>query len=181
MEILIGQIPEAIYFSLFMIFTKDLKEKRLLYTALMIIDYLLIMTFIKYNIWIQVLYTFTSFITLKVLYKEKAQITDVFTFTIASIILILISFLCGILYINHVFDYIACAVINRIILLIFVLAFRKKLPKIQTLYKKLWNRNDKVEKKIKSTTFRSINVVIFNMIFYIIHLGMIYAIYFNGK
>ena len=29
MELFLGQIPEAIYFALFMIFTKNLKEKRL--------------------------------------------------------------------------------------------------------------------------------------------------------
>lgn len=37
--LLVAQIPEAIYFSLFMIYTKRLKEKRLLYTALMVIAY----------------------------------------------------------------------------------------------------------------------------------------------
>lgn len=31
LEIFLGQIPEAIYFTLFMIFAKDLKEKRILY------------------------------------------------------------------------------------------------------------------------------------------------------
>ena len=29
-QLLLGQIPEAIYFALFMIFTKQLKEKRII-------------------------------------------------------------------------------------------------------------------------------------------------------
>ena len=89
LEIFLGQIPEAIYFALFMIFAKDLKEKRILYILLMVIEYLLLKHFIKYNIWFQILYTIMQFVILKVLYKEKSQITDIFTFTIASIILIL--------------------------------------------------------------------------------------------
>lgn len=38
LEIFLGQIPEAIYFALFMIFAKDLKEKRILYILLMVWD-----------------------------------------------------------------------------------------------------------------------------------------------
>ena len=93
LEIFLGQIPEAICFALFMIFAKDLKEKRILYILLMVIEYLLLKHFIKYNIWFQILYTIMQFVILKVLYKEKSQITDIFTFTISSIILIIISFI----------------------------------------------------------------------------------------
>ena len=95
LEILLGRIPEAIYFALFMIFTKQLKEKRILYITLMVIEYLLLKYFIEYNIWFQIAYTIIQYILLKILYKEKAQITDIFTFTIASGILILF---CMILY-----------------------------------------------------------------------------------
>ena len=50
LELLLGQIPEAIYFALFMIFTKELKTKRILYTILMVIEYVLLKFFIEYNI-----------------------------------------------------------------------------------------------------------------------------------
>lgn len=100
LEIFLGQIPEAIYFALFMIFAKDLKEKRILYILLMVIEYLLLKHFIKYNIWFQILYTIMQFVILKVLYKEKSQITDIFTFTIASIILVLCCFIPSLLFIS---------------------------------------------------------------------------------
>ena len=48
-ELLLGQIPEAIHFALFMIFTKQLKEKRVLFVLLMIIEYLLLKSFIKFS------------------------------------------------------------------------------------------------------------------------------------
>lgn len=91
MELLLGQIPEAIYFALFMIFTKQLKEKRILYILLMIGEYLILKLFFKFNIYFQVSYTVFTYIILKLLYREKSQITDVFTFTISSIVLIIIS------------------------------------------------------------------------------------------
>lgn len=180
LEIFLGQIPEAIYFALFMIFAKDLKEKRILYILLMVIEYLLLKHFIKYNIWFQILYTIMQFVILKVLYKEKSQITDIFTFTIASIILVLCCFIPSLLFISNMNNYtiyLIYVVITRILMFGFLFIFKNKLNNIQKVYKKLWNRNDKINKKIKSTTFRSLNIVVFNIIFYVIHLGMIYTIF----
>lgn len=177
LELFLGQIPEAIYFALFMIFTKQLKEKRILFVLLMVIEYLLLKTLIKFNIWFQIAYTICTFIILKILYKEKSQITDIFTFALSSLILIIVSAI----------SFIVCnenmtvgAVVNRTILIIFLIVFYDSLPNIQKSYKKLWNRNDKEKKKIKSATFRSLNVVMFNLMFYIINIGMIYAIYYNN-
>ena len=174
LQLFLGQIPEAIYFALFMIFTKQLKEKRVLFVVLMVAEYLLLKFFIKFNIWFQIAYTAFTYIILKVLYKQKAQITDVFTFTIGSIILILVSAISFGIFRP---DMIVGAIINRVILIIFFIFLYDKLPYIQKIYKKLWNRNDKTKNKIKATTFRSLNLVIFNFIFYIINLGMIYAIF----
>lgn len=55
LEILLGQIPEAVYFSLFLIFTKEIKEKRILFTSLMIIEYLLLLYVFPYSIWSHIL------------------------------------------------------------------------------------------------------------------------------
>lgn len=180
LELLLGQIPEAIYFALFMILTKQLKSKRCLYVILMIIEYLLLKQFIQFDMWFQIAYTIIQFIILKVLYKEKAQVTDIFTFAIASIILILS---CAVLYFiiwATINNYIVYVILNRILLVLFLLVCRNKLPKIQKLYKRLWNRNDKIKTKMKSTTFRALNVVISNVMFYIINLGMAFMLIQNG-
>lgn len=173
LEILIGQIPEAIYFALFLIFTKQLKEKRILFTIVMILEYLLAMNISKFSINAHVFYTLLVFITLKVIYKDKAQITDVFTFGISSIVLIGISAISFVLCMPNTLLVI---IMSRIILFTIVFLLRNKLMKIQELYKKLWNRNNNGKTKMKSTTFRSLNVVVFNFMFYIINLGMIYAL-----
>ena len=180
LELLLGQIPEAIYFALFMIFTKELKSKRFLYIVLMIAEYLLLKHFIEFSIWFQIAYTIIQFIILKILYKEKAQITDIFTFTIASIVLMLFCISLYFIVWKTVNNYMVYVILNRICIFLFLIIFRKKLPKIQKLYKKLWNRNDTANKKMKSTTFRALNLVVFNIMFYIINVCMIFIIYQNG-
>lgn len=172
-ELLLGQIPEAVYFALFLIFTKELKTKRILFTILMIVEYLLLKSFIHFDMWFQIGYVIMIFLTLKVLYKDKAQITDVFTFGIASIILIILS---AISFLIFGPDMKLVTITNRILLILFLVLTRKLLPNIQDLYNKLWNRNDTISKKMKSTTFRALNAVVFNLMFVVINLGMLYAL-----
>ena len=84
LELFAGQILEAIYFALFMIFVKNLKEKRVLFTLLMVVEYILLKQFLHYTMWFQALYTFITFLILKVLYKQQAQITDIFNYNAKS-------------------------------------------------------------------------------------------------
>jgi hypothetical protein len=165
LELLIGQIPEAIYFALFMIFVKGLKEKRLIFTILMVLEYVLLLYAMPFSIYAHVGFFVVTYILLKILYKEKAQIIDVFTLGIASVILIAFSIVFSIPKLLFPIDYIYCVVCCRIALFLMLILLNNRLNVIQKVYKKLWNRNDKVEKKIKTTTFRSINLVLFNILF----------------
>lgn len=169
--IVLGQLPEAIFFALFMIFAKDIKEKRLLFTGLMCIEYLLIMSLFQYNWLFHIIYTIMTFLTLKVLYKEKSQITDIFILMISYLVLILTSIICVLLFRNTVL----AAIMNRIVIFCPLLLLNTKLSKIQNVYKRYWNRSD-TSKKMKSTTFRSLNLVIFNLLFYIINISMTVAL-----
>ena len=65
------------------------------------------------------------------------------------------------------------AIVVRVITFGLLFMFRNKLPKINNLYKKLWNRS-KFKYKIKSTTFRALNLVIFNISFVVINLGILF-------
>lgn len=171
------KICEAIYFSLFLIYGKNLKEKRLLFISIMIFEYILLTSILQYTIWIHISYIAMIYINLKVIYKEKAQITDIFLFATASIILIMISFLCGIILFTHIEWYKCILALNRIIILSLVYIFRNK---IYDLYKKFWsNWNRKHKPKIKSLTLRNISVIIFNLMFYIINTGMLFALAFK--
>lgn len=176
-KILLGQIPEAIYFAMFLILAKDLKEKRLLFIFLMILEELILITLFPYSIWFNVLYTVMVYLILKVLYKEKAQIIDIFTFMIASLILLVINMFSYATVYLATNNFIIYVIADRLILATFLLLTRNKLNKIQGLYKKFWNRNDKIPKKMKTTTFRCINVITFNVMFYLANIMLLIAIY----
>lgn len=179
MELLLGQIPEAIFFALFMIYAKGIKEKRILFTILMIIEYLLLKYSFPFNWIFQIGYMITTFLTLKILYKEKSQITDVFILLISYIIMIGSSAIIYCIIWITLNNFFVALILHRLFLLLFLIITHKNLIKIQNLYKKIWNRNNKC-KKIKSTTFRSLNVFMFNIIFYIINLGMIFTLVLRG-
>ena len=173
--LILEKVLEAIYFSLFLIFGKNIKNKRLLFIVIMIFQYLILKQFIKFNVLFQIIYTFMSFINLKVLYKDKAQITDIFLFAVASIILIITSIGSYAIIYFTIGKYIVALILNRILL--FAILFLIK-NKIRDLYKKfysLWNRH-KLPNKIKSLTLRNISIIIFNLMFYIVNLCMIIAI-----
>lgn len=168
------KICEAIYFSLFLIYGKNLKEKRLLFISIMIFEYVLLTSVLQYTTWIHIIYITLTYINLKVLYKEKAQITDIFLFATASIFLILISFCSGLLHILKM-KYFYALIINRIILFSFLFFIKNKINLIYKKYYLKWNRKDNMT-KIRSLTLRNISVIIFNLMFYVINIGLIYAI-----
>lgn len=176
LELLLGQIPEAIFFALFMIYAKNLKEKRVLFILLMIAEYLLLKSFIKYNIWFQISYTFITYLLLKLLYKDKAQITDIFTFTIGSFVVVICSLFSYLIILYTIQNFMISNILHKILLFSFILLFSKKLNKIQKMYKTFWNRNDKIKKKMKSTTFRALNLFLFNILFYIINTILVFFI-----
>ena len=180
-EILIGQLPEALYFALFMIFAKRLDSKRITFCVIMMLDYILLLKAFPFSIWSRILYVATSFILLKILYGKRAQITDVFTMGIASIGIMIVSLLSYLLFTFVTKDYILTGILNKLVLFDLLFIFKDKLYNIQLLYKKFWNRNDKIKKPMKSITFRCLNLVIFDVMFYVIHLGILFCIWFNNK
>lgn len=177
-ELLMGKIPEAIFCALFIIVNKEIKEKRFIFTILMIVEYLLLKYALPYNSWFQILYVVLTYLTLKIIYKDKSQITDIFIMVLAYIVIIITGALCYYLFSKNINVIIANAINKFIMFLILFIMYKKNLI-FQNLYKKLWNKSDK-KHKIKSTTFRSINLVLLNIIFVIINLGMAYAIYINN-
>lgn len=166
LQILLGQIPEALYFTLFMIFVKEIKSNRVIFTILMILEYILLLNVLPYSTWSHVLYFVISYIIMKILYEEKCNVTDIFTLGIASIILGVISMICYFITFGNMF---LGNILNKILSFTFVILCRHILPKINNLYKKLWNRGEH-KYKMKSTTFRALNVVVFNLSFAIINI-----------
>ena len=176
-ELLLGHIIEAIYFALFMIFTKQLKTKKILFIIGTVLEYILMFNIIRYSIWSHLLFFIAIYLLLKILYKEEAFIIDIFTLSISSIIILILNvslYFVMSLFTSNYLVYVICA---RIMLYLILFGIKNKLPKIQTLYFKLWNRNDKIPKKMKSTTFRALNTVIFNFMFCLLNVCVMFALY----
>lgn len=177
-EVLV-KLAEPIYFSLFLIIGKNIKEKRLLLTIIMIFEYLMLKYFIHFNVWFQLIYTFISFINLKVLYKEKSKITDIFLFAISSIFLIIISIISYAIIYFTIKEYFIALLFNRFLMFLLLFYGRKR---IENKYKKfcsLWNRHTNPT-KIKSLTLRNISIIIFNLMFWFINLGMAFSFILNS-
>lgn len=116
-----------------------------------------------------------TYVNLKVLYKDKAQITDIFLFAVSSVILVIISILCGLILFNKPELYILMLIINRLLMFGFIFIFKNKISNTYNEIIKYWNRNEK-HKKIRSLTLRNISIITFNLMFYIINLCMLIAI-----
>lgn len=184
--IFLEKVYEAIYFALFLIYGKNLKEKRILFITIMILEYLILKYFIKFNIYFQIAYTFMTFLTLKILYKDKTQITDIFLFVCASLILIIISVIAYIpliIVFKHdvvYFWYLIALIINRIIVTIILYFIKDNLNKYYKKFYSHWNKPQQLNNaKIKSLTLRNISIIIFNLMFYIINIGMLFALTIN--
>ena len=160
-----------------MIFAKNLKEKRLLFILLMILEEIILIRVFPESIWFNVLYTALLYAILKILYKEKAQITDIFTFMISNVVLLIITMVSYVSICITFKNFILYVIITRLLLILFLMVAKNKLNKTQDLYKKFWNRNDKIPKKMKTTTFRCINLVVFNLMFYLANSLLLVAIY----
>lgn len=167
LTLLVGGIPEAIYFSLFIVFAKGLKEKRILFTVLMVLQYVLLTRVFVLDIYFQIIYTFMTFVILKSLYKEKAQITDIFLF-ISSVIILTI-FTIPFLLLNTLISslYVVC-IISKICLFIFLYLIRGKIRPLYIKFFKHWNRDYVNKRKIKSLTLKNISIIVFNLMFVLI-------------
>lgn len=175
LQLFLGQIPEAIFFAWFMIFTKGLKEKRILFTILMLVEYLVFKYAFPFDWMFHIFFMIGTFTTLKLLYKKKSQITDLFILLIGYVVMVLSSAVCFIASHGNV---VLATIINRFIIFVPLFTLNYRLFAIQTMYKVQWNRGNP-KAKLKSATFRSLNLVIFNVLFVIFNLGMGYAVSYN--
>lgn len=163
-SILFGLLPEALYFVLFLIFAKNIKEKRIKLFLLISLSYILCIMIIRYKLLLYVIFIFSMYLILKILYKKKALITDIFLFAISMTYLVLISYIFYILMIKYNVDSFICYLGVRIFLFLPIITLKNKFNKIYKIYCKFWNRNDKENRPIKSITLRNISLMSINLL-----------------
>ena len=166
-SIFLGVIPEVTFFILCIIYMKNIKTKRIQLIILMSLAYILCINIIRLQVLFYIVFILLVYIILKILYKEDTQKIDIFAISFPASYITILSLL--VLFMNEDYsNYWTLAIINKVLLFV-PLIFRKKFNKLYERYKHLWNRNDKMERKIKSITLRNFSVVILNILIFSIN------------
>ena len=161
LSILLGLIPEVLYFTLFLTYTKNIKEKRVTLFLLLAIVYFLCVLIQKLQILFYTLLIVLFYMVLKLLYKKKVQIIDIFIISLAYLWIMLLSTIMLFLLNNDRSNYYYLYVLDRILLFI-PFIFKNKFNLVYKKYCKFWNRNDEEKRPIKSITLRNISLIAIN-------------------
>lgn len=178
-SILFGLIPEVLYFYLFLIYTKNIKEYRIKLLVFIMLDYLVFILLSEYSVISYFCFTLFLFFILKFLYKNKSNLVDIFFIVYSQIYLSLISYICFKFVKNDFSNYYLMLIINRLLLFI-PLILKNNIRKFYIKYCAFWNRNDLEKRPIKSITIRNISIVILNIFIYINYLVFTYINTFGG-
>lgn len=176
-SILLGLVPETLYFTLFLIYTKNIKEKKVRLFLLLSVVYFCCMLIQQYQLLFYILFIFGIYFVLKLLYKNKTQIIDIFVISIPYLWVVILSFFL-LLFINDDFsNYYFLYIINKILLFL-PFIFKNKFNNLYKRYCVLWNRNDKENRPIKSITLRNISLILLNGFIILINITIINIINF---
>lgn len=156
-NIFLGMLPEVLFFTMFLIYSKKIKEKRTILFVLIILNYIGTGILNTYSIYSYIIFIIFEYVILKLLYKEKVELIDVFLITISHIYLFIISISCYKIFA----DYNIALLTNRLLLLM-PFVFKNKLNYLYEEYKKLWNRNNN-NNKIRSISLRNISLIFLNI------------------
>lgn len=173
LNILLGLIPEAIYFSLFIIFTKDYKKNRILFTILLTLGYIALKQIFPANVYCQVCYILYVPFIMWLTNREKFHMSDIFVFSYSFIILGLLTILsCPFIYL---FNYIVGFCINRVLMAVFLILFKKRLHRVYKWLIPQWNRNRAKPNPIKALTVRNLCVIPLNISIFLLYLCMVFT------
>ena len=161
-SLLMGMLPEVLYFTLRICFIKDIKKQRLKLFSLLIIGYIVLIMVCRFQLLFYLGYIVYVYIVLKKLYKSK--IIDLFIVSIVSAYLTLTSFISFKLIDTYMLAYL----VNRLMLFIPIFILNYKLNDFYNVYYRLWDRHD--GNKVKSITIRNISLVFINMLIVIFNI-----------
>lgn len=167
MSVLLGMLPEVLYFTLFLKYTKNLQEKTAKLGFLIGIAYILCMFIQRYQEIYYIVFIALTYGILKLLYKNKAQIIDVFIIAVAAIYITLVSAFCFSFVNNNLILYYIMAIISKICLFV-PFIFKRYFNKLYKAYYGLWNRKYNETHKIKSITLRNISLIVLNILICVI-------------
>ena len=177
LSVLLGLIPEVLYFTLFISYTKNIKEKRVKLFLLISVAYFVCMLIQQYQLIYYIIFVLLIYLILKLLYKKKTQIIDVFIIGLSYLWITLLSIILFVLLKNDLSNYYMLYIVDRIFLFLPFL-FKSKFNILYKKYCNLWNRNDKEKRPIKSITLRNISLILLNSVLFFLNIVIINIINF---
>ena len=177
LSVLLGLIPEVLYFTLFISYTKNIKEKRVKLFLLISVAYFVCMLIQQYQLIYYIIFVLLIYLILKLLYKKKTQIIDVFIIGLSYLWITLLSIILFVLLKNDLSNYYMLYIVDRIFLFLPFL-FKSKFNILYKKYCNLWNRNDKEKRPIKSITLRNISLILLNSVIFFLNIVIINIINF---
>lgn len=172
LNIVFSILPEVLFFTLFLIKTKDLKDKKFRLFMLLAVDYAVYIMLNNYKILNYVSFIILTYVILKLLYKEKAQIIDVFVISYAFLYVSLLAYISFLFIQNNMNLYYIFYILDRILLFV-PFIFKNRFNKIYKRYCKYWNRNDKANHPIKSITLRNVSLIIVNLAVFLLNIAIL--------
>ena len=169
LSIFLGLLPESLFFTLFIVFAKDIKQKRFVLFVLILAVNLICGALLAFSLWFHFIAIASMYAVLWILYRS--HIVDVFLIAASSSILTIIS---AASYFSIPNLFIAALVKNAVIL-ISVILFKKYIFKAYRVYLSIWNR--KPNSKIKSITVRNISCVVLSAMFITLNFIVMHMIY----
>lgn len=166
-SLILGILPEALYYYLYIKNIKEIKTKKLILFVSIFIIHVLSMFLLRHNFYMYILYDIALYLLIKVMFKSK--INDFFLIIFLEVYYYLISCICFFLINNYILAFI----INRI-LMFMPLLFKNKLIKLYRDYKMMWNRNDNKNYPIKSLTLRNISLITTNILIILAYITLLY-------
>lgn len=154
--LLMGMLPEVLYFTLSICFVKDIQKNRLKLFSLLAVGYIVLIMICRFQLLFYLGYIVYVYVVLKKLYKSK--IIDLFIVSVISAYLTLTSFISFKLIDTYMLAYL----VNRLMLFIPIFLLNYKLNDFYNVYYILWDRRE--GNKIKSITVRNISLVFINML-----------------
>lgn len=153
-SLFLGMFPEVLYFTLFLVFTKDIKQNRIKLFLLLALGYIVLIMLCRYQIMFYLAYIVYSYLILRKFYNGK--IIDLFVYSLAFCYISLISLILCLFLDNYIVAY----VLDRVLLFI-PFVFHRQLRNLYLSYKYLWDRHK--DNKIKSITIRNSSLVMINI------------------
>lgn len=169
---LIGYILQSIYFSTFILNTKDIKDKRILFNTLVFGEFIFLKYIcnMNYTINFEIAFGVLLYLIIKLVYKQKARITDLTIYILAMIFLGIINVATILLLGVNMYS----VIVGNILPIIFVYILRSKLMEIDNFYTRFWNKHNN-SKVFKSITIRGFSSILTTITFLLAHLWLIYG------